>query len=66
MKGRGEQGSRKLVSVVSRILDNHGLVRQSGYQTTSYLDYLVRHIRFVIRQYKNELSNQIKMCLTAW
>ena len=44
---------RKLVSVVSRILDNHGLVRQSGYQPTSDLDYLVRH-------YINKLSNQTK------
>ena len=30
-----EQGSRKLVSVVSRILDNCGLVRQSGSKTMS-------------------------------
>ena len=30
----GRQGCRKLVSVVSRIQDNHGLVRQSGSQTT--------------------------------
>ena len=28
------QGSRNLVSVVSRILDNHGLVRQSESQTS--------------------------------
>ena len=33
MQHSKNQGSRKLVFVVSRILDNHGLVRHSGSQT---------------------------------
>ena len=51
---------------IHRILDNNGLVRQFGYQTTSDLGYSVRQIRFFIRQYRNELSNRLNMCLIAW
>ena len=29
-------------------------------------NYSIRQVSFVIRQYRNRLSNQAEMCLTAW
>ena len=58
-------GVQKVSILSTRILDNHGLVRQSGSQTTSNKGYLVRQIRFVIKQYRSELSNQTKKFPTA-